>query len=354
MADSTGSRVDFAGIQALSSREAGYSVAKKCLEVQAEAERLDPSLRTERGVRLHDDARSWYTGALGERHVGELLRKLGPEWFVRHAVPIGSDTKDVDHLVIGPGGVFSINTKHHANASVWVGDYALRVNNFDDHYTQQSNRDASDVATRLTAKVGFAVEVTPTLAFYNPGSISDKGATGKRKVAVVNATRLVAWLKSRPRVFSDTELALITIAAEEPETWHVDPRAADTLRVMQRFERLVASVGTPPAPSAVSSRRAPSSRGTSGTRRPKTSSGQRRGSSASAGDLVKLWLAIGLVIGVALAFREFANQPCQTPVACIVPMFYLMLKPILVLGSVAMIGIGAIGTLVWAVRRARR
>ena len=33
----TGEHTDFAGIQALSSREAGYAVALKCLEVQTKA-----------------------------------------------------------------------------------------------------------------------------------------------------------------------------------------------------------------------------------------------------------------------------------------------------------------------------
>ncbi|WP_349897661.1 hypothetical protein [Parafrigoribacterium soli] len=88
MADDVAARLDFAGIQALSSRAAGYAVAAKCLEVQAEAEARDPSLKTRAGVRLHDDAWSWYVGALGEIEVAEMLKQLGPDWFVRHAVPI--------------------------------------------------------------------------------------------------------------------------------------------------------------------------------------------------------------------------------------------------------------------------
>jgi hypothetical protein len=218
MSDGTTTRVDFAGIQALSSRAAGYSVAAKCLEVQAGAEARDPSLRTTDGVKLHDDARSWYLGAIGEMKVGELLAGLGPAWFVRHAVPIGAGTKDVDHLVIGPSGVFSINTKHRAGASIWVGDTALKVNNQASDYIRSAKRDSADVARRLTAKVGFPVVVTATLAFVNARSIKDSGVAATRGVCVVDAKRLAAWLRGRPRQLSDTELALIRIAAEEPET----------------------------------------------------------------------------------------------------------------------------------------
>jgi hypothetical protein len=71
----------FAGIHALSSRSAGYAVAQKCLEVQAEAEKRDHSLKSARGTQLAPDAWSWYTGAVGEIEVGKLLSTLGPEWL---------------------------------------------------------------------------------------------------------------------------------------------------------------------------------------------------------------------------------------------------------------------------------
>src|SRR5690606_36128291 len=50
-------------------------------------------------------------GALGELEVGRLLDQLDSEWFAFHAVPVGSAGSDVDHIVIGPGGVFTINSK---------------------------------------------------------------------------------------------------------------------------------------------------------------------------------------------------------------------------------------------------
>ncbi|WP_308020072.1 nuclease-related domain-containing protein [Streptomyces sp. SP2-10] len=34
---------------------------------------------------------------------------------------------DIDHLLIVPGGVFSINTKHHHKRVVWVGDDSVKV-----------------------------------------------------------------------------------------------------------------------------------------------------------------------------------------------------------------------------------
>lgn len=357
--DDVDAHVDFAGIQALSSRGAGYAVAAKCLRVQADAEAHDPSLRSAKGVTLAADAWSWYLGALGEIEVGEMLKALGPEWFVRHAVPIGAGTKDVDHLVIGPGGVFAINTKHHSGASVWVGDIVLRVNNSNKRYLAQGLSDGRDVARRLTDKVGFPVRVNSVLAMLDVGSIIDKRDTHKRPVSVINAARLTEWLINQPQQLSDTTLALIKLAAEEPETWHVDPRAADTLRVMQRFERLADQVGMPQAPAARPSRtrstpsrtprRTPARTAGTSRRSPVQSGGRKK---ASFGDLLKLWFAVGLILTVILVVRGIANQPCTSPVACMLPAIYLGFKPLLVLGVIAAIGMGAIGTLVWIVRRA--
>jgi hypothetical protein len=53
----------------------------------------------------------------------------------------------------------------------------------------------------------------------------------------------VRWLSTQPQRLGSAEIELIKLAAEEPETCHVHPRAADTFRVMQRFERLMSQVG---------------------------------------------------------------------------------------------------------------
>ncbi|WP_345761697.1 nuclease-related domain-containing protein [Diaminobutyricibacter sp. McL0608] len=340
--DSVG-RVDFAGINALSSRPAGYAVALKCLQIQADAEDVDPSLRTDKRVKLHPDAWPWYQGALGEIEVGEILTGLGPEWFVRHSVPIGADTKDVDHLVIGPGGVFSINTKHHRGASVWVGDHVLRVNNANTPHLKVARSDALDVSGRLTKKVGFPVPVTPVIAVLNAGSIKDARSPQNRAVSVVGAHKLVSWLKAQPASLGSTKIYLLKLAAEEPETWHVDPRAADTFRIMQRFERLVGRVG---APHAGYPPVAPSASTHRPTRRPtrRPAAGRTTNGHPALPDIIRLWFATAIIITGLLIIRGVADQPCGSPTACLFPAVYMSLKPLLVLAGIAVIGRAVIST----------
>ena len=50
-------------------------------------------------------------GARGEEHVGELLDGLSESWRVIHDASLGHG--NVDHIAIGPAGVFTVETKSH-------------------------------------------------------------------------------------------------------------------------------------------------------------------------------------------------------------------------------------------------
>lgn len=50
-------------------------------------------------------------GATGEEHVGGVLERLPAGWIVLHDVSLGRG--NVDHIAIGPPGIFSVETKSH-------------------------------------------------------------------------------------------------------------------------------------------------------------------------------------------------------------------------------------------------
>jgi hypothetical protein len=55
----------------------------------------------------------WLQGAVGEEEVGALLEKLREEgWQAIHDVVVG-ERGNVDHILVGPGGIFTIETKSH-------------------------------------------------------------------------------------------------------------------------------------------------------------------------------------------------------------------------------------------------
>src|SRR4029077_13677170 len=56
------------------------------------------------------DYRSWSQGAEGEEVVGKVLEGLAEDgWCVIHDVCFGRG--NIDHIVVGPGGIFTIETK---------------------------------------------------------------------------------------------------------------------------------------------------------------------------------------------------------------------------------------------------
>lgn len=170
---------------------------------------------------LGDGSRRWYQGALGEIEVGKVLARLGPRWTVLHAVPVGSGGTDIDHVVIGPGGVFTINTKHHAGKTVWVAGETLLVSGQKQVHVRNSSREAARACKMLSKAAGLEVTAAGVVAIVGAKSLTIKQeAAGTTVLAAPNLRR---WLEGRPAVLSDGEAARIAAAAAKAETWHSAP-----------------------------------------------------------------------------------------------------------------------------------
>ena len=64
----------------------------------------------------------WQRGADGERLVGTILDELAAEgWHAIHDASLGRG--NIDHVAIGPGGVFTIETKSHGGR-IWIDSIA--------------------------------------------------------------------------------------------------------------------------------------------------------------------------------------------------------------------------------------
>ena len=111
---------------------------------------------------LRTEASSWEAGAKGERIVDKRLNKLRRDgWTVLSSI-VKRSGADIDHLVIGPTGVFTINTKHHRDARIWVGENMVTVNNAKKpHYLRNSRHEAASAARILSNAIGIDVTVTP-------------------------------------------------------------------------------------------------------------------------------------------------------------------------------------------------
>ena len=168
------------------------------------------------------DERAWRVGAVGEERVGERLeplRELG--WRVLHSIPVGSRGSDIDHLLIGPGGVFTINTKYHPGARIWVSPRQLRVNGQPVPYLRNSRFEAARAGDLLAARVGWPVIARGALVLLTGRFSSDVTIKGGEPEGV--------WILGRadvPRRFARSTAILSTdevdelfAAARKPDTW---------------------------------------------------------------------------------------------------------------------------------------
>ena len=173
---------------------------------------------------LAADATSWYGGALGELAVGARLQGLSGEWTVLHSVPIGKHDTDIDHVVVGPTGVFTVNTKRHPGGRIWLGAHMLMINGQKTDYLRKARAEALQASRRLTAASGAPVTATPIIVL-----VGTKAITVKQRPAdlvVLREEELVRWLKSKrrgPRVAPAP--ALLSIVGM-PRTWHANGTAA--------------------------------------------------------------------------------------------------------------------------------
>lgn len=202
---------------------------------QAEALKRAAPVKTfvARLVGARTDERAWRIGADGEERVAARLQKLAgrdPRWHFLHAVPVGDRGSDIDHVAVGPGGVFTINAKHHPSARIWVGGDTFMVNGVRQPYIRNARYEASRAGRLLSAACGFPVPVMGVVVPVNAEDITIKAEP--EGVAVVNRWLIGRWLGRRPETLVEEQIERIFAAARRPATWrptgHASSRSAST------------------------------------------------------------------------------------------------------------------------------
>jgi hypothetical protein len=104
------------------------------------------------------DAVAWRQGAVGERRTARLLGQLERHgWAILHDLAVPGSQANLDHLAIGPGGVFVIDSKQYRGrlqldptGRLWHGRYplapALRVVEFEADQAAQVLTDLARVS----------------------------------------------------------------------------------------------------------------------------------------------------------------------------------------------------------------
>lgn len=149
-------------------------------------------------------AGAWAAGAEGERRVAEELSNLREAWTVLHdrLLRPGQSEANLDHVVIGPGGLFLVDAKNRAGrVSEWEGGLFQ-------HVTRDGVRQSVNLAAELKKVHGMAAymavesdrPVTPVLCLAGSQEAEFGEPQMVQGVWVVPMSKVVNWLNSRPVV----------------------------------------------------------------------------------------------------------------------------------------------------------
>jgi hypothetical protein len=152
------------------------------------------------------DAVAWRRGAEGERRTARLLDPLERHgWAVLHDLAVPGSRANIDHLVIGPGGVFVIDSKHYrgrlqldGSGRLWHGRYPLAP------ALHAVSFEADQAAQVLTDS---DVVVVPIMAVH--GTQIPQGKVVMDGVPVVAARRLPSMLRQLPAVLGPERVAVL-------------------------------------------------------------------------------------------------------------------------------------------------
>ncbi|WP_194906134.1 nuclease-related domain-containing protein [Catenulispora rubra] len=188
--------------------------------VAQQAARLRPALVQRWVAKLlgqRTAATSWDVGAQGERIVGRRLERLREGgWQVLHSIPLVSGA-DIDHLLIGPGGIFTVNTKHHRGARVTVTRDWVRVNGHQYPYIRNSRHEAAGAARRLRGALGRPVEVRGVVVFVGAGSLKVRHAPAD--VLVTSDEAVASLMGSRPYALGPDVVRGVFQMARQSRMW---------------------------------------------------------------------------------------------------------------------------------------
>lgn len=164
---------------------------------------------------VHTDERAWRRGAEGEERVARSLLRLPYGWHVFHDITIGSRGSNIDHLAIGPGGVYALNTKN-LTGKVWVGERVILHNGQKTDYLRTVSREASIATQRLSRAAGQPIFVVPVLVIF---AKELKIKTPPSEVHIVEGFRIRRWLERRSPILLADQARFYAGFADDPTTW---------------------------------------------------------------------------------------------------------------------------------------
>lgn len=155
-----------------------------------------------KGTHFKKRAKDAERGAIGEEKVDERIAEL-PEGYVSFH-DLGFSGFNIDHVVVGPTGVYVVETKSH-NGKVTANGDALYLNGRppEKDFINQTWSQTFHIRNLLKDRTGKDCPVKPVLCFSR-AFVSVKGTV--KGVTVVNSGYLTTFIAKQKKVLSSDDI----------------------------------------------------------------------------------------------------------------------------------------------------
>lgn len=157
---------------------------------------------------------AWNTGAEGERLTARHLAQLEPDGFVilhDRRLP-GSRRANIDHVVIGPPGIFAVETKSLSGKVEIRGDEVYVAGRLRSRMLEEARREAIGVGVALAGELEeLELGVTPVIVVHRAQLPFFRSAAGG--IHIVSGSDLVHALRGAEPVLSAEEVEWLAATA---------------------------------------------------------------------------------------------------------------------------------------------
>ncbi len=154
---------------------------------------------------------SFFKGAAGEEIVARELARLPAGWHVFHALDADGGVLmwrggDIDHVALGPAGMFVIETKNWRGAVTLAGD-EIQVEGAAPQRSPlaQARQASSKLQVRLGRGGIYNAEIVPVVCFAGDNLAAGRGTAGEAVVCNAECLREVLTASGRNRTPLDVD-----------------------------------------------------------------------------------------------------------------------------------------------------
>lgn len=226
-------------------RWAGQSVAEELLRQHTNRSPRRRAARMLCFSPLDANERSWLRAAEAEITVGKILDRLPADYSVYYSFPLRNTAFWIDHLVVGPGGIFSLNSKTRGDRDLTGSPRTIVIDGRPLAFLRDAHFEAAHLTTLLGAALPTSLPVRPVTVLVNTRRIQVRARPDS--LTVIDSPRLRRWIVGQPPVLSSEQQDAIraTICAPALQASGVSsPGAAQVRNRYTLLKREVAAVRT--------------------------------------------------------------------------------------------------------------